>query len=64
MMDYFLRLEVREKTDDIFLSQGKYKVEILKKFGMTECKFMPTTMVMELKKYMMLLLIQARLIHN
>jgi hypothetical protein len=34
----------------LFLSQGKYVVEILKKFGMIECKSMPTPMVMDLKK--------------
>jgi hypothetical protein len=50
LMDYFLGLEVRQRTDEIFLSQGKYTVEILKKFGMTECKSMPTPMVMDLKK--------------
>ena len=50
MMHYFLGLEVWKKTDEIFLSQGKYTVEILKKFGMTYCKSMPTPMVMDLKK--------------
>jgi hypothetical protein len=50
MMHYFLGLEVWQRTDEIFLSQGKYTVEILKKFSMTECKSMPTPMVMELKK--------------
>jgi hypothetical protein len=50
MMHYFLGLKVWQRTDDIFLSQGKYTVEILKKFGMTECKSMPTPMVMDLKK--------------
>jgi hypothetical protein len=43
-------LEVWKKTNEIFLSQGKYTVEILKKFGMRECKSMPTPMVMDLKK--------------
>ena len=33
-----------------FPSQEKYIVEILKKFGMTDCKSMPTPMVMDLKK--------------
>ena len=33
MMHYFLGLEVGQRTDEIFLSQGKYTVEILKKFG-------------------------------
>jgi hypothetical protein len=50
MMHYFLGLEVWQRTDEIFMSQGKYIVEILKKFGMTECKSMPTPMVMDLKK--------------
>jgi hypothetical protein len=36
MMHYFLGLEVWQRIDEIFLSQGKYTVEILKKFGMTE----------------------------
>jgi hypothetical protein len=31
MMHYFLGLEVWKRIDDIFLSQGKYTVEILKK---------------------------------
>jgi len=50
LMHYFLGLEVWQRTDEIFLSQGKYTMEILKKFGMTECKSMPTPMVMDLKK--------------
>jgi hypothetical protein len=50
MMHYFLGLEVWHRTDDIFISQGKYIVEILKKFGMTDCKSMLTPMVMDLKK--------------
>jgi hypothetical protein len=32
------------------MSQGKYTVEILKKFDMTECTSIPTSMVMDLKK--------------
>jgi hypothetical protein len=50
MMHCFYGLEVWQRTDDIFLSQGKYTVEILKKFGMTDCKSMPTPMVMDMKK--------------
>jgi hypothetical protein len=50
MMHYFLGLGVWKRTDEILLSQGKYTVEILKKFGMTECKSMPTRMVMDLNK--------------
>jgi hypothetical protein len=50
MLHYFSGLEVWQRTDEIFLSQGKYTVEILKKFGMTYYKSMPTLMVMDLKK--------------
>jgi hypothetical protein len=50
MMHYFLGLEVWQRTNDIFPSQGKYTLEILKKFGMTDCKSMPTPMVMDLNK--------------
>jgi hypothetical protein len=50
VMHYFLGLEVWHRTDDIFLSQGKYTMEILKKFVMIECKSMPIPMVMDLNK--------------
>jgi hypothetical protein len=50
LMHYFLGLEVWQRTDEIFLSQGKYTVEILKKFGMIDCRSMPTPKVMNLKK--------------
>jgi hypothetical protein len=50
MMHYFLELEVSQRTDEILLSQGKYTIEILKKFEMTNCKPMATPMVMNLKK--------------
>ena len=38
MMHYFLGLEVWQKLSDIVLSQGKYAIEILKRFGMMDCK--------------------------
>jgi hypothetical protein len=50
MMHYFLGIEVWERTDEIFLSQGKYIVEILNNFGMLNCKPMATPMVMNMKK--------------
>jgi hypothetical protein len=49
MMHYFLGLEVWQKPDEIFLNQGKYAVEILKRFEMMDCKSMPTPMVTEPK---------------
>jgi hypothetical protein len=45
MMHYFLGIEVWQRTDEIFLNQGKYVVEILKRFGMLDCKTMATPMV-------------------
>jgi hypothetical protein len=50
MMQYFLGLEVWQRIDEIFLSQGKYTIEILKKFGMLNCKPMATPMVTNMKK--------------
>jgi hypothetical protein len=50
LMHYFLGLEVWQRSDEIFLSQGKYTMEILKRFRMIYCKSMPTPMVMVLKK--------------
>jgi hypothetical protein len=50
MMHYFLGLEVWQRTDDIFLSQGKYTIDILRRFGMLEYKSMATLMVLNLKK--------------
>ena len=49
MMHYFLGLEVWQKPGEIVLSQGKYVVEILKRFGMMDCKSMTTPMTMNLK---------------
>jgi hypothetical protein len=38
LMHYFLGLEVWQSPERIFLNQGKYTVEILKRFDMLECK--------------------------
>ena len=38
-----------QSTDGIFLGQGKYVVEILKRFGMMDCKTMATPMASNLK---------------
>lgn len=42
MMNYFLGLDVWKKPGEIFLGQGKYVVEILKRFQMEDCKHMAT----------------------
>jgi hypothetical protein len=49
LIHYFLGLEVWKRSDEIFLSQGKYTVEILQRFGMMDCKSMATPMTINLK---------------
>ena len=48
MMHYFLGMEVWHNADGIFLGQGKYEVEILKRFGMMDYKDMTTSMASKL----------------
>jgi hypothetical protein len=48
-MHYLLGLEVWQSPEKIFLNQGKYVVEILKRFDMLECKSMNTPMETNLK---------------
>lgn len=48
-MHYFLGLEVWHNPKEIFLSQGKYAVGILKRFGMMDCKPMTTPMTTNVK---------------
>ena len=49
-MYYFLGLEVWKLKDEIFLSQGRYTIDILRRFGMMDCKSMSTPMTLNLKK--------------
>jgi hypothetical protein len=49
LMHYFLGLEVWQSPERIFLNQGKYAVEILKRFDMLECKSINTPMETKLK---------------
>ena len=50
LMHYFLGLEVWHKLREIFLSQGKYVVKILERFGMVDCKLVTTPMELDFKK--------------
>jgi hypothetical protein len=49
LMHYFLGLEVWQQPSKIFLGQGKYEVEILKRFGMMDSKSMSTPMITNLR---------------
>lgn len=50
LMHYFLGLEVWQSDGEIFLGQGKYAMEILKRFRMQDCKPVSTPMVTNWKK--------------
>ena len=50
LMHYFLGLEIWQRNDEIFLYQGKYTVEILRRFGMVDCKSINTPMDSNLRK--------------
>ncbi|XP_057826602.2 retrovirus-related Pol polyprotein from transposon TNT 1-94 isoform X1 [Cryptomeria japonica] len=50
LMHYFLGLEVWQRSNEIFLSQVKYTIDILKRFRMIDCKPMHTPMESNLKK--------------
>ena len=44
LMTYFLRMEIKQSQDEVFICQKKYAKEILKKFHMEDCKLMSTPM--------------------
>ena len=50
LMHYFLGLEVWQLKDEIFLSQGRYTIDILRRFEMMDCKSTSTPMTKNLKK--------------
>ena len=50
LMHYFLGLDIWQMNDEIFLSQGKYTVDILCRFGMVDCKSINTPMDSNLRK--------------
>ena len=49
MMHYFLGMEVWQSVDGIFLGQGKYEVDILKRFKMLDCKAIATPIESDMK---------------
>lgn len=50
LMHYFLGMEVWQKKDGIFLAHGKYTIDILRKFGMIDCKSINTPMITNMRK--------------
>ena len=49
-MHYFLGLEVLQQKEEIFLGQGRYTIEILKRFQMEDCRPMVTPIITNWKK--------------
>ncbi|XP_059067627.1 uncharacterized mitochondrial protein AtMg00810-like [Cryptomeria japonica] len=50
LMYYSLGLEVWQRPNEVILSQEKYAIDLLKRFGMLDCKSMATPMEANLKK--------------
>ena len=44
-LNFFLGLQISQLNDGIFISQSKYIKEMLKKFGMEDCKPISTPMI-------------------
>jgi hypothetical protein len=49
LMHYFLGLDVWKVSGEIFLGQGNYVIDILRKFRMEDCKPMARHMITNLK---------------
>lgn len=50
LMHYFLGIEVWQPDGQIFLGQGKYFIEALRRFEMEDCKAISTAMIMNWRK--------------
>ena len=50
LMHYYLGMEVWQEPGHIFLGQGKYAVDILKRFRMEDCRPMCTPMITNWKQ--------------
>eukprot|EP00253_Pinus_taeda_P030274 PITA_30274 len=50
LMHYFLGMEVWQKDGEVFVSQGKYANEILRRFYMEKCKPMKTPLARNWRK--------------
>jgi hypothetical protein len=49
LMHYFMGLEVWQGTSEVFLGQGKYTIEILKRFHIMDCNPLTTPMLLNMK---------------
>ena len=51
LTSYYLGIKVKQKEDEIFISQESYIKEILKKFNMDDCNPLSTPMEWEIKLF-------------
>ena len=42
--NYFLRLQIKQRSDEIFINQAKYTREPIKRFGIEDAKLSKTLM--------------------
>lgn len=50
LMHFYLGLEVWQGPNEIYLGQGKYVIEMLKRFDMMDCKPMTTPIITNLRR--------------
>ena len=50
LMHYYLAMEVWQEDGHVFLSQGKYATDVLRRFQMEDCRPMSTPMTTNWKK--------------
>ena len=48
-LNYFLGLQIKQKSDGIFVNQAKYIRELIKKFGLKDAKISKTPMAITTK---------------
>ena len=48
-LNYFLELQIKQKSDEIFINQAKYTRELIKKFGLENAKTSKTPVATTIK---------------
>jgi len=48
-LNYFLGLQIKQKSDEIFINQAKYIRELIKKFGLEDARISKTPMATIIK---------------
>ena len=48
-LNYFFRLQIKQKTDGIFINQANYTRELIEKFGLEAAKICKNPMAIKMK---------------